>query len=222
MKTVSYETEGGQSVDTLNILTGHPLFVGVGSTTMRRLVDTAEELHASRGESIYTPQCFRRCLGFIAAGRVRVSKQALVVSILRAGDVFGAAALFNADSEYATTLTALTDCTVLLIPQIAVTLLLHDSPQFAENYVRYLSGRIQFLSARLNAVTAGSAERKLGQFLLTQADEKGTLRISATQLSARLGVGRASLYRAFDALEGAGAIERVGKEIHILDREKLM
>jgi len=209
-------------VNTLKVLSDHPLFAGVDQTNLRRLLDTAEQLCAPKGESIYTPQRFRRCLGVIAAGRVRVSKQTLVVSVLTEGDVFGAAALFNTGSEYATTLTALTDCTVMLIPQMAVSLLLHESPQFAENYVRYLSGRIQFLSARLDAVTAGSAGRKLGQFLLSQADGEGRLRICATQLSARLGVGRASLYRAFDALEGAGAIERDGKEIHILNRDKLI
>jgi len=205
----------------LKVLAEHPLFAGVEQTAARRLMDTAETLCAPKGESIYTPQRFRRCLGFIAAGRVRVSKQTLVVSVLTEGDVFGAAALFNTSGEYATTLTALTDCTVLLIPQMAVSLLLHESPQFAENYVRYLSGRIQFLSLRLDAVTAGSAERKLGQYLLSQADEEGRLRIGATQLSASLGMGRASLYRAFEALEDAGAIERTGKEIHILDRDKL-
>lgn len=209
-------------MNTLKVLPEHPLFAGVDQTNLRRLLDTAEQLRVPKGGSIYTPQRFRRCLGVVAAGRVRVSKQTLVVSVLTQGDVFGAAALFNDGSEYATTLTALTDCTVMLFPQTAVSLLLHDSPQFAENYVRYLSGRIQFLSARLDAVTAGSAGRKLGQFLLSQADGEGRLRICATQLSARLGVGRASLYRAFDALEGAGAIERDGKEIHILNRDKLM
>jgi len=211
----------GIHVDTLQVLSEHPLFLDVELEAIRRLVETAEELRSPRGESIYTPQRFRRCLGVIAAGRVRVSKQTLVVSVLSKGDVFGAAALYNTSSEYATTLTALTDCVVLLIPQMAVTLLLHESPQFAENYVRYLSGRIQFLSARLSALAAGSAEDKLGQYLLSQADEEGKLCICATQLSARLGMGRASLYRAFDALEGAGAIKRTGKEILILDRGKL-
>jgi CRP-like cAMP-binding protein len=92
---------------------------------------------------------------------------------------------------------------------------------FAEHYVRYLSGRIQFLSRRLDAVSADTAEGKLGQYLLTNADETDQVTISATGLSQRLGVGRATLYRAFEALERDGAIRREGKTIRILSREKL-
>jgi len=208
-------------VNEVQALAGHSLFAEVPEDTLERLLATAEEVRVPRGETIYTPQRFRRCLGLILAGRVRVSKQSLVVSVLSAGDIFGAAALFTERAEYATTLTALRDCTILLIPQMAVSLLLRESPRFAENYVRYLSGRIQFLSARLDAVTAGSAEAKLAQYLLANADGEDRLTISATQLSARIGVGRATLYRAFDALEKEGAIQRAGKEIHILSRDRL-
>ncbi len=208
-------------MDTARILTGHPLFQGTDEQAVERLLEAAEELRVSRGETIYTPRRFRRCLGVILAGRVRVTKQTLVVSVLSAGDVFGAAALFTACAEYATTLTALSACDLVLIPQASVAALLRESPSFAENYVRYLSGRIRFLSARLDTVTAGPAERKLAQYLLSAASAQGRLTISATQLSARIGVGRATVYRAMDVLENMGAIARVGKEIRILSRESL-
>ena len=99
--------------------------------------------------------------------------------------------------------------------------LLRESPDFAENYVRYLSGRIQFLSGRLDAVSAVGAEGKLAQYLLSADNGTGQVTISATQLSARIGIGRATLYRAFETLEGEGAIAREGKVIRILCREKL-
>lgn len=209
------------SVDTEQILAGLALFSGVDGEALRRLLQTAEELNVSRGETIYTPKRFRRCLGVILSGRVRVNKGEMVVSVLCAGGVFGAAALFTDSAEYATTLTAMSDCSLVLIPEQAVEQLLHQQPRFAENYVRYLSGRIQFLSARLDALTAGSAERRLAQYLLSNADEEDRLCISATQLSKRIGAGRATLYRVFEALETDGAIARKGKEIRILSREKL-
>ncbi len=205
----------------IQALAGHSLFAEVPVDTLERLLATAEEVRVPRGETIYTPRRLPRGRGRLLAGRVRVSNQTRVVCGVCAGGLVGAAALFTDSVEYATTLTALRDCTILLIPQMAVSLLLRESPRFAENYVRYLSGRIQFLSARLDAVTAGSAEAKLGQFLLANADGEGRLVISATQLSARIGVGRATLYRAFDALEKEGAIRRAGKEIQILSRNRL-
>lgn len=202
-------------------LSEHWLFRDVEPEPMARLLSGAERLTVPRGHTVYTPHRFRRCLGVLLQGRIRVSKDALVVSTLAAGDVFGAAALFTDSEGYATTLTALTDCELVLLPQENVARLLRESPEFAENYVRYLSGRIQFLSARLDAVSAGSAERKLAQYLLSAAGETDCVSMSATQLSARIGVGRATLYRAFETLERDGVIRREGKHIHILCREKL-
>lgn len=208
-------------MELLDALSRHWLFGGVDPAALERLLSGSEALSVARGETIYTPHRFRRCLGVLLSGRVRVSKETLVVSTLSDGDVFGAAALFTDSEDYATTLTALTDCALVLMPQEHISRILKESPDFAENYVRYLSGRIQFLSGRLDTVSAGTAERKLGQYLLANADGAGQVTISATQLSARIGVGRATLYRAFDALEQDGAIRRQGKSICILCREKL-
>ena len=148
-------------------------------------------------------------------------REALLVSTLGPGDVFGAAALFNRQEDYPTDLIALTDCTLLLIPQEEVRRLIRTCPCFAENYVTYLSGRIRFLSARLDTVSADSAEGKLARYLLTAEDGSGAVTLSATHLCQRIGVGRATLYRAFECLEGEKAIAREGKTIHILDMEKL-
>ena len=42
-------------------------------------------------------------------------------------------------------------------------------------------------------------------------------RLSATDLAKRLGISRASLYRAFQALEDARLIRREGKSMYVLD-----
>ncbi len=181
----------------------------------------SDRVEAAKGDTVYDRHRFRRCLGVVLEGRIQVRKEALLVSTLSAGDVFGAAALFHQREDYPTTLTALADCRLLLIPQDGVRRLLRESPAFAEDYVEYLSGRIQFLSARLDALSAGSAEGKLAQYLLTSADGEGRVTGSATQLCQRIGVGRATLYRAFESLERCDAIAREGKTIRILSRDRL-
>ena len=65
-----------------------------------------------------------------------------------------------------------------------------------------------------------SAEGKLARYLLTNGGD-GAVTLSATALCQRLGVGRATLYRAFEALERAGAIARAGKTIRVLRPEAL-
>lgn len=199
----------------------HPLFQGVEPEQLDRALSGTDVTCISRGETVYDRLRFRRCLGVILEGELTVRKESLLVSTLRPGDVFGAAALFNEQEDYPTTLTARSDCRLLLIPQEAVRRLIGAGGAFAENYVSYLSGRIRFLSDRLDTLSADGGEGKLVSYLLSAANEDGALTISATQLSQRIGVGRATLYRAFESLEQENVIARNGKTIQILDVKKL-
>lgn len=203
----------------MTVLRDHPLLGHVDEAMWVETLEASDLLTVARGAVVYGPGRFRRCLGVVLRGRIEVRRESILMAALSAGDVFGAAALFNDSPDYPTTLTALSPCQTLLIPQEQIRRLLRECPAFAENYTAYLSGRIQFLSQRLETVSAPSAEGKLARYLLS-ADE-GELTLSATQLGQRLGVGRATLYRAFEALEDAGAIAREGKTIRILNQDAL-
>lgn len=198
-----------------------PLFRRVPEALWADTLEQSDLLQAEKGSVVYDRTRFRRCLGVVLRGRIQVRREALLMSTLEEWDVFGAAALFHGGEDYPTTLTALTGCEALLIPQESVRRLLRECGDFAEDYAVYLSGRIQFLSQRLEAVSSPSAQGKLAQYLLAAAGETGAVTLSATQLGQRLGMGRATLYRAFDALEQTGAIAREGKTIQVLDRSKL-
>lgn len=219
-KSVPNDTKGGGVVER-DRLEQHPLFQRVSTELLSETLEASEEVAVSRGETVYDRRRFRRCLGVLLEGRLQVRKETLLVSTLDAGDVFGAAALFNEREDYPTTLTALADCRLLLIPQETVRYLIHASGAFAEDYVTYLSGRVRFLSARLDAVSADRGEGKLARYLLAADGGCGEVTLSATQLCQRIGVGRATLYRAFETLEGEDAIAREGKTIRVKDRQKL-
>lgn len=200
------------------------LFQGCPEETVDEVLGDPRTLcrEAAKGEVIYDPRHFQRCLGIVLEGTIQVNKGALIMSLLRAGDLFGAAALFNQEEDYATTLTARSRCRLLLLPQVMVEELMVRYPQVGRNYVAYLSQRICFLSGKIDALTAGSAGRKLGQYLLAHArDGEVCLECSASGLAARLGVSRASLYRALEGLSQRGIVSRQGKRICILDRQAL-
>lgn len=172
---------------------------------------TAETVQ--RGEALFTPGQFSHSLGLVLSGRLKVTRENLFVDILEPGDWFGAAALFNQREEYPSTLTALSECSVMLLPQTAVEALMERWPRASLNYIQYLSGRICFLSDRVNSLAAGTAEGKVEQFLLQSADENGVATVSAAAMAKALGIGRASVYRAFERLEERGVISRSGKQI---------
>ena len=200
------------------LLSRCPLFLGVEDALLRSLPAlpgvTVEPFAA--GEVLYGPGQFRQSLGVILSGQVQVTNGSLSVSLLRAGDLFGAATLYNDAPEFAAGLTAQSPCRVLFLPQETLDRLLGEEPLLRRNYLQYLTGRIRFLSGRLRSVAQTGAEGKLARYLLTVPSGE-PLRLSATDLAKRLGISRASLYRAFQALEDARLIRREGKSMYVLD-----
>jgi len=181
----------------------------------------------ARGQVIYDPTHFDRALGFILSGKVEASQhradQSLPLRLLESGDVFGAAALFAHESDYPTRLTALTKTRVLFFEEALLRELMAKSPQAAENYIAFLSGRVHFLNHRIHSLIAGSAEALLVNFLVSHIPNGKTITLdtSVSALARRLGISRASLYRAFDTLERRALIAKSGKTITILNWDRL-
>lgn len=207
----------------LALLAQTPLFQGLPEDELRWAAGSPacfwEEF--GRDEAIYSPKRFRRSLGVFLRGGASVTKGSLWVSALGKGGLFGAAALFNRREDYETTITALRPSLVAFFPETLIAALMARCPQFCANYIRYLSDRIHFLNRKIEGLTAPGAAGKLSRYLLEECGESGTAPCNATELARRLDVSRASLYRAFEELEGAGAIRREGKRILVLERERL-
>lgn len=198
----------------LTLLAGCSLFRDVGGVLLRSLTELegAGVVQFNPGV-VYSPRHFRRCLGVVLSGQLQVTKGSLAVSVLEPGDLFGAAALYSDEPEFASTITARGPSRCLLLDQALMDRLLAEQSQIRENYLRYLTGRIRFLSGRLQTLAQPGVEGKLARYLLAN----GGSSCPATELCRRLGVSRASLYRAFAALEDSGLIRRAGKTITVID-----
>ncbi len=206
------------------LLRGHFLFEGAADAVLYAADDEGCRVQVvEKGETIYTPREFDRALGILLSGRIQVSKEGYVVSVLEPGEVFGAAALFNSRRDYATTLTALAPCRAVLLSQRLMNGVMAREAAVAGNYIRYLSGRIRFLEGKLDSLLAPDAKRKLGQYLLERrVGDRVILDCSMSSLAHRLDLGRTSLYRAFEALTEVGAVEKKGREIRILKEDVLL
>ena len=195
------------------LLSACPLFQGTEKGLLRQLAEEAERTEFSSGQVVYSPRHFRRSLGVVLSGQLQVTKGTLAVSALEPGDLFGAAALYSGEREFASTITAKGASRCLMLDQQLMDRLLAEHSQIRENYLRYLTGRIRFLSGRLQTLAQPGVEGKLARYLLANRGSS----CPATELCQRLGVSRASLYRAFAALEDSGLILRQGKTITIVD-----
>ncbi len=184
-------------------------------------IDPGYEQPFEKGSVIYDAGHAKRALALVLSGTVRVTHGRVVMNTLHTGDVFGAAALFGEDEPYTSTVTAHTACRVLFLSQRTVSQWMVVCPQVAENYIRFLSGRIRFLNRRLATLTAGQTDGKLWQYLLAHRDEHNLVRLDSglTALANSLDMGRSSLYRNLDALVADGKIRRHGKIIEIIIKE---
>ncbi len=138
--------------------------------------------------------------------------------------MFGAVTLFSSYDFFVNTITAISGCVVLLFSYESVMQVMHKEPEVWKSYIQYLSDRIYFLNDRIDEFTASNIVGRLAMYIdeASNGRDKFKLNVSVITLSKQLDIGRSSLYRAFDRLEEIGAIKKDGKEIAILNREKLI
>ena len=206
------------------------LFRGSPPSVLTRILAVSDCTAAEyeKNEVVYDKTNFYRSLGIVLEGRLRVTKEnadkrPIVMSTLQRGAMFGAAALFNSEPEYATKITAIERSRVLFLPQRLIKRMIEREPDIAENYIRYLSERILFLNRKIYFLTAGTAEQRLASFLLDNlaVGEFSEMPMPMHRLADALNMSRASLYRAFDELTASGAVSKQGKLVCINNAELL-
>lgn len=206
------------------------LFRGSPPSVLTRILAVSDCTAADYEKNgvVYDKTNFSRSLGIVLEGRLRVTKEnadkrPIVMSTLQRGALFGAAALFNSEPEYATKITAIERSRVLFLPQRLIKRMIEREPDIAENYIRYLSERILFLNRKIYFLTAGTAEQRLAGFLLDNlaVGEYSEMPMPMHRLADALNMSRASLYRAFDELTESGAVSKQGKLVCINNAELL-
>lgn len=177
------------------------------------------------GTVIFSSLCYTCAIGVIVSGSAQVKNErsSVLVSQLSQGDVFGCQSLFLGNDAFDNVITAKGQTTVLYILKPAVLTLLQNESGFVLDYIRYLSGRVRFLTQKITGFTCGSAQSRLANFLLEGFSDYKTFELDMpmSRLAGCLNIARASLYRALCELEENGIIEKNGKVIRLLDRDKL-
>lgn len=178
-----------------------------------------------KGELIYSTVKFSKAIGYILEGSayaVANNENDLYMNKFQKGMCFGAAAIFGNSQNYASTVIAASDITILFITEEKLKEIFLEYPQTALNYINFLSERIRFLNTKLSFISCSSAEDTVLKYLTCVTNETGYANIpgSMTLLAKMLGLGRASLYRSLEALENSGRIIRENNNIKVIKNEK--
>ena len=206
-----------------DVISGCFLFKGIGNINSYLENGGCTLETFEKGDVIFTPDKFFRSVGIILSGEIRITNETgkkLIVNTLSKGAPFGVASVFSDNSEYETTLTATKNCTVLFFSQELLSVMIKD-PVIAENYIRFLTGRIHFLNEKIRSLSCTDAEQSLAKYVLANEENGICFTGNLSTLAEKLGMGRASLYRAFDLLTKNELIYRDGKKITVINRQKL-
>ena len=176
--------------------------------------------HFEKDQIIFDRADDVRALGIILYGTCAVTKESetgvMPMSVLRQTDLFGAASLFQTEKAYVARVTATESTWVLLICEDALRDMMQQDFRVTENYLRYLTARIRFLSGRLDGFLPQSVEERVLNFIVANA-ENGLYESewSVSALAQSLRISRTTLYRAMDKLVSQGKIERNGRAFRL-------
>ena len=205
-----------------------PLFCGVSEETVSGLLraEGSRKITVEKGDGLCRSGQPLDGLLVITGGRAQVRKGSVLMRDLTAGDVTGVSALYGGDTRMETDVLAGTRVTALFFPRDAMTAALQSDPQLVRNYIVFLSTRIRFLNGVIRRLSASDATKRLARYLLEQAEardrtQEQEIPFRATHAAEELGISRASLYRALDALRQAGCLEKKDRGIVITNAERL-
>lgn len=212
-----------QQHDRLQTLRQTILFRHMSDKTQERLLSLREEEFAA-GDTIAHGDG-TASLGILLSGKAliygRDSGKRVLLNRVEKGSVFDAASVFFSEMGPVSTVIAKTKCRALFIERAVLENIIASDASVAHDYIIFLSDKICFLNRKIIAFTAKNADAALAAFLLDSAENQNALTLNMTRLASTLDIGRTTLYRAVDALERDGCILYDGRELRILDREKL-
>lgn len=189
---------------------------GEGSASVPGFAGRWQVKDFQRGEVISELQNGVDCVGLMLKGSAEVSpKCESAVSVLTSGCEFGICNIF-VRQEMPTVITARTACKAAFIPKDEFARLLGVNSVLMYRYVRLCNRKMLYLADKLRLMSISGCDARLAYWLKTNhSDGMVRLRHSKDELARRLGMSRASLFRAIAVLEKDGIISIMGETIVI-------
>jgi CRP-like cAMP-binding protein len=129
---------------------------------------------AGKGATVFSQGEPADAVFYLQKGKVKITvvsqqgKEA-VVAILEAGEFFGEGCLAG-QAQRISTVTTMTDCTLMRLDKAAIVRVLHEEPAFSELFIAHLLGRTIRVEADLVDQLFNSSEKRLARLLLLLAN----------------------------------------------------
>ena len=183
-----------------------------------------------RGETIFHLMENANRIGIILEGNAQVQKpfpngSQINVSVRKAGELIGPAAVFSKSQKYPCDVVALDSATILFFQREDILLLLQKDLRIMKNFISELATASFMLQQRLELLSYNGIAQKAAFYLLIQARQSGknVIKIpgSVSNWAMIMNVSRSSLHRELKKLEADGLIAYAPPVIEIHDFEAL-
>lgn len=154
-----------------------------------------------------------------------ISGKQVEMSRLRAGNFIAPAFLFSKNNKMPVGVETDTEVTILRMRKEEFEKLLRDNWQLTANFIHVLSNINAFLTHRLRVLSLFTVREKVAWLIMERAGEQNSnvihLYRSRQEIADSFGIQKFSLLRVLADFQKEGAIKVNGKEITILDRNKM-
>ena len=214
------------------VLENSALFSGIPTKELCNDLNTVPH-HIQRydkGETIFHLMENANRIGIILEGNAQVQKpfpngSQINVSVRKAGELIGPAAVFSKSQKYPCDVVALDSATILFFQREDILLLLQKDLRIMKNFISELATASFMLQQRLELLSYNGIAQKAAFYLLIQARQSGknVIKIpgSVSNWAMVMNVSRSSLHRELKKLEADGLISYAPPVIEILDFDAL-
>ncbi|CAN5502075.1 Crp/Fnr family transcriptional regulator [soil metagenome] len=208
----------------IELLKRVPLFQGLDDRVLDRLATRCRSRTVEEGQTILYQGDEGAGLFIIVRGRVSIEKSTRSGKTLHIADRgsmehFGEMSLLDGEPVSADVITR-EETRLLVLWRKDFEVALAEEPLLSMNVIMSLVKRLREQSDHLSRFAGLDVLGKLC-LLLLDLSIAGPIRMTQTALADRIGTTRESVNRSLVQLQDVGAIELVGREIHVTDREYL-
>lgn len=209
-----------------------PLFKGLTQLEHDEFLErnVKEVIHYKKGETVVRqgePIHFVMLLvqGSVRAEMITKEGNILNIDILEAVIPLAPAFIYGSQNSYPVDVITTEPCTFLKISKLAWLDEMARNKKLLTNFLTMNANLTFFLTNKLQMISLKSLRMKISAFLLEKtSNEKNSfiLKRSRTELAEYFGVQRQSLARTLKELEADGIIELKGRNVKVLNRNKLL
>jgi CRP-like cAMP-binding protein/CheY-like chemotaxis protein len=203
-----------------------------GLDQLKKLSEERDIRKYKKKESVYQESGYPRGIYFVVSGKIKCSKtnefgKELITGIYKEGDFFGFLALLE-DKAYSDTAVALEESEICMIPKADFESLVYNNAEVSKKFIKILSDNLHEKEEQLIRIAYNSVRKRIADALIAlherykkESKPTSVINISREDLANFVGTAYETIIRTLTDFREEKMIDLQGREITILDYEKL-